>query len=79
MTREYCNNLLATLKNKHMNPVLQKLQRKEGAKLSFHEIIGKYNLIKDEYHKSAIGAKDEIEAVFFEFHPVSKFFYIPSC
>ena len=79
MTRESCNNLLAMLRKQHINPVLQKLHRKEGAKLSFREIIGKYNLIKDEYHKSAIGAKDEIEAVFFESHPVSKFFYIPSC
>ena len=73
MTREFCNNLLAMLKKQHLDPVIQQLQRKEGAKLSFHEIIGKYNLIKDDYHKSAIGAKDEIEAVFFEFHPVSKF------
>lgn len=69
MTREFCNNLLAMLKKQHLDPVIQQLQRKEGAKLSFHEIIGKYNLIKDDYHKSAIGAKDEIEAVFFEFHP----------
>ena len=53
------------LKKQHLDPVIQQLQRKEGAKLSFHEIIGKYNLIKDDYHKSAIGAKDEIEAVFF--------------
>ena len=61
------------LKKQHLDPVLQQLQREEGAKLSFHEIIGKYNLITDDYHKSAIGAKDEIEAVFSEFHPVSKF------
>lgn len=70
MTREFCNNLLGMLKKQHLDPVLQQLQRKEGAKLSFHEIIGKYNLIKDDYHTSAIGANDEIEAVFFEFHPV---------
>lgn len=69
MTREFCNNLLAMLKKQHLDPVIQQLQREEGAKLSFHEIIGKYNLIKDDYHRSAIGAKDEIDAVFFEFHP----------
>lgn len=73
LTREFCNNLLAIFKKQHLDPVIQQLQRKEGAKLSFHEIIGKYNLIKDDYHRSAIGAKDEIDAVFFEFHPVSKF------
>lgn len=71
LTREFCSNLLTKLKKEHLDPVLQQLQRKEGAKLSFHDIIGKYNLVKDDYHKSAIGAKDEIEAVFFEFHPVS--------
>ncbi|PFX16734.1 Guanylate-binding protein 6 [Stylophora pistillata] len=69
MTREFCNNLLKMLKKKHLDPVLQQLRRKEGVNLSFHEIIGKYNLIKDDYHTSAIGANDEIEAVFFEFHP----------
>ncbi|PFX16733.1 hypothetical protein AWC38_SpisGene18973 [Stylophora pistillata] len=31
--------------------------------------IKDYFLKKDDYHKSAIAAKDEIEAVFFEFHP----------
>ncbi|PFX16729.1 Uncharacterized protein K02A2.6 [Stylophora pistillata] len=69
ITGEFCNSLLAMLKKQHLDPVLQLLQRKKGARLSFHEIIGKYNLIKDDYHKSAIGAKDEIEAVSFEFHP----------
>ena len=53
------------LKKQHLDPVLQQLQTKEGAKLSFYDIIRKYNLIKDDYQKSAIGAKDEIEAVFF--------------
>ena len=45
---------------------------KGGAKLSFDDIIGGYNRIKDDYDKSAIGAKDIIAAVFFEFHPVSE-------
>ena len=72
MTREFCNNLLGMLKKQHLDPVLQQLQRKEGAKLSFHEIIEKYNLIKDDYHKSAIGANDEIEEVFFRVSPSKK-------
>ncbi|XP_078366399.1 guanylate-binding protein 6-like isoform X2 [Oculina patagonica] len=69
LTREFCNDLLIQLKQTHLDPVLQQLQRKEGAKLSFEDIIGRYNQIKDDYHKSAIGAKDVIAAVFFEFHP----------
>lgn len=72
LTREFCNDLLIQLKQTHLDPVLQQLQRKEGAKLSFEDIIGRYNQIKDDYHKSAIGAKDVIAAVFFEFHPVSQ-------
>ena len=71
-TREFCNDLLIQLKQTHLDPVLQQLQGKGGAKLSFHDIIGGYNRIKDEYDKSAIGSEDVIAAVFFEFHPVSQ-------
>ena len=73
MTRESCNNLLATLKKQHLDPALQQILKKDGINPSFHEIIGKYNLMKDDFHKSAIGAKDEIEEVFLTFHIVSKF------
>lgn len=71
-TREFCNDLLIQLKQTHLDPVLQQLRGKGGAQLSFDDIIGGYNRIKDEYDKSAIGAKDVIAAVFFEFHPVSQ-------
>ena len=72
LTRELCNDLLIQLKQTHLDPVLQQLQRKDGAKMSFEDIIGKYNQIKEDYDKTAIGAKDVIAAVFFEFHPVSQ-------
>lgn len=68
-TREFCNDLLIQLKQSHLDPLLKQLQGKEGAKMSFEEIIGGYNRIKENYHNSAIGAKDVIAAVFFEFHP----------
>jgi len=71
LTREFCNDLLIQLKQTHLDPVLKQLQGKGGSKLSFDDIIGGYNRIKDEYHNSAIGAKDVIAAVFSEFHPVS--------
>ena len=71
-TREFCNDLLIQLKQAHLDPVLQQLRGEGGSKLSFDDIIGGYNRIKDEYDKSAIGAKDVIAAVFFEFHPVSE-------
>lgn len=69
LTREFCKDLLVQLKQTHLDPVLQQLRGKEGAKLSFDDIIGGYNRIKDEYDNSAIGAKDVVAAVFFEFHP----------
>lgn len=71
-TREFCNDLLIQLKQVHLDPVLQQLRGEGGAKLSFDDIIGRYNRIKDEYEKSAIGAKDVIAAVLYAFHPVSQ-------
>ena len=38
--------------------------------MSFVEIIGGYSQIEEDYHNSAIGAKDVIASVFYEFHPV---------
>ena len=70
MTRESCNSLLTQLKEKHLDPVLQRLKGKEAAKISFEEIVGGYNQMQEDYQKSAIGAKDVIAAVFAEFHPV---------
>lgn len=70
MTREFCNSLLSQLKEKHLDPVLQQLQGKEAAKISFDDIIGGYNKIQEDYKNSAIGAKDVTAAVFAEFHPV---------
>ena len=71
-TRDYCKNLLTGLKIMHLDPVLQKLQEKEAAKVSYGDIISGYNTIKEEYEDLAKGAKDVIAAVFQEFHPVSQ-------
>ena len=38
--------------------------------MSFGEINGACDQIKEDYHNSAIGAKDVIDAVFAEFQPV---------
>lgn len=70
LTREFCNSLLSQLKEKRLDPLLRRLQGKEAARISFDEIIGGYNQIKEDYHNSAIGAKDVIAAVFYEFHLV---------
>jgi len=81
-TRKSCKDLLGQLKRTHLDPVLQQLRGKEAAKVSFDDVIDGYTRIKDDYYKSAKGAKDVIAAVFFEFHPVRNpyfmFFYFPS-
>ena len=58
------------LKRKHLDPVLQQLQGRNGSKLSFDDIIGVYHLIKEDYEARAVGAKDAIAAAFFDFHHV---------
>ena len=73
-TRQVCRDLLVQLKKRHLDPVLQQLQGKAGAKVSFDDIIGGYERIKDDYETHATGAKDVITAVFYEFHPVRIYF-----
>lgn len=78
-TRQFCKDLLGQLKRRHLDPVFQQLQGREAAKLSFDDIIGGYQRIKDDYHKSAIGAKDVIAKVFVELHAVRHYYIITRC
>ena len=71
-TRQDCNALLVQLKKRHLEPVLLQLKGREGAKVSFQDIVDGYSKIKEDYEKLAKGAKDAIAATFFEFHPVRK-------
>lgn len=75
-TREFCERLLSKLKSEHLDPVLQRLQGKEAAKVSFKEVIDRYNTINEDYHRLAKGAKDVIANVFFEFHPVRQYTFM---
>ena len=70
MTSEFCNSLLTQLKEKHLDPIRQRLQGKKAAKMSVGEISGACDQIKEDYKNSAIGAKDVIDAVFADFQPV---------
>lgn len=70
-TRTFCNDLLIALKQNHLDPVVRQLRGNEVAKLSFDEIIGAFNNIKEDYHNSAAGAEDVIAEVFSKAHPVS--------
>ena len=72
MTREFCDSLLRQLKEKHLDPVLQRLGGgEEAANISFDEINDGCNQIKEKYNNSAKGAKDVVAAVFAEIQPVS--------
>lgn len=71
LTKENCHQLLIRLKEQQLDPVLTRLRGKDGAKVSFAEIMACYSAIEQGYKLKAIGAKDVCAQVFFEFHPVS--------
>ena len=71
-TKEACKEILVRLKRLHLDPVLERLKGREGAKVSFQNITNAYDKIKDDYGKFAKGAEDVIAAVFFEYHRVRK-------
>lgn len=68
-TKEICNQLLIGLKRQHLDPVLTKLRGKDGAKLSFAEIVACYNSIEQGYRLESRGAQDVCAQMFYEFHP----------
>ena len=71
LTKESCNQLLVGLKRQHLDPVLTQLRGKDGAKVSFAEIMACYSAIEQGFKLEAKGAEDVCAQVFFEFHPVS--------
>ncbi|CAH3030957.1 unnamed protein product [Pocillopora meandrina] len=68
-TREACDALLKQLKKQHLDPILDQLHGKEGAKVMFDDIVAGYKKIEQDYKARATGAKRVCAAVFFEFHP----------
>ena len=78
-TRQFCKDLLDQLKILHLDPVFQQLEGRVAAKVSFDDIIGGYQRIKDEYYESAIGAKDVIAKVFVELHAVRHCYIFANC
>ena len=75
-TREACDALLKQLKKQHLDPILDQLHGKEGAKVMFDDIVAGYKKIEQDYKARATGAKQVCAAVFFEFHPVNRVFYL---
>ena len=68
---ESCHRLLVGLKHQHLDPVLTQLRGKDGAKVSFAEIMACYSAIEQGFKAEAKGAEDVRSQVFYEFHPVS--------
>ncbi|CAH3030960.1 unnamed protein product, partial [Pocillopora meandrina] len=68
-TREACDALLKQLKKQHLDPILDQLHGKEGAKVMFDDIVAGYKKIEQDYKARATGAKQVCAAVFSEFHP----------
>ena len=50
--------------------MFKKLLGEEGDKISFEDIIGGYQRVKNDFHQYAVGAEDVIAAVFLELHKV---------
>lgn len=69
LTKESCHQLLVGLKQQHLDPVLTQLRGKDGAKVSFAEIMACYTAIEQGFKLEAKGAEDICAQVFFEFHP----------
>lgn len=69
LTKEQCHRMLKALKEEHLDPVLRKLSGKDGASVSFAQIIGGYSAIEQGFKRDARGAKDICAQVFYEFHP----------
>lgn len=70
LTRKSCDILLRGLKKNHLDPVFEKLLGEEGDKISFEDIIGGYQRVKNDFRQHAVGAEDVIAAVFLELHKV---------
>lgn len=70
LTKEDCHRLLRNLKEQHLDPILRQLSGKDGAAMSFAQIIGGYSAIEQGFKQDAKGAKDVCAQVFYEFHPV---------
>ncbi|XP_066019928.1 guanylate-binding protein 1-like [Pocillopora verrucosa] len=68
LTRHSCENLLVDLKKIYLDPVLEKLLGEEGGKVSFEDIIGGYQRVKDDFHQRAVGAENVIAAVFLKLY-----------
>ncbi|XP_020607894.1 guanylate-binding protein 4-like [Orbicella faveolata] len=69
LTKEGCYRLLRGLKEQQLDPILTLLSSKDGASVTFAQIIGGYSAIEQGFKRDAKGAKDVCAQVFYEFHP----------
>ena len=70
LTKEGSHRLLRALKEQQLDPILTLLSSKDGASLTFAQIIRDYSAIEQGFKRDAKGAKDVCARVFYEFHPV---------
>ena len=70
LTKEGCYRLLRALKEQQLDPILTLLSSRDGASVTFTQIIGGYSAIEQGFKRDAKGAKDVCARVFYEFHPV---------
>ena len=65
--------MLKKLKIQHLDPVLKRVRGRDGAKVSYSEIMNGWSMIKTDFDLKAAGAKDVKADVFFKFNQVNGF------
>ena len=71
MTEQSCEKLVKRLKEKHLDPVLERVLGPRGETVSFMEIDSGCAIIEWEYKSNAVGSKEICASVLTKFHKVS--------
>lgn len=71
LTEQICEKLVKELKEKHLDPVLERIRGPQGETVSFMEIDKGCAVIELEYKSNAVGSKEVRARVLRKFHQVS--------
>ena len=71
LTEKFCEKLVNELKEKHLDPVFQRIRGPQGEKVSFMDIDNGCTVMEVEYKSNTVGSKEVRARVLSEFHQVS--------
>ncbi|KAJ7380916.1 hypothetical protein OS493_004501 [Desmophyllum pertusum] len=72
LTRQYSEELLRQLKARYLDPVLKRVSNRYDTSVSYADIKNGWDYIVDSFHRKAVGAKDVIANVLFNFNKVKE-------